>query len=75
MYSPLSNCRGSLINRGVGSPPDIGNFLGGGNKLKWVDICEKVLIGGRYLIDWGVTVMPLIANIKQFRISLSPWEG
>ena len=37
-YSPLSNCRGGLINRGVGSPPDIGNLEGGGNKLKWMDI-------------------------------------
>ena len=28
----------SLIVGGVGSPPDIGN-LGGGNRLKWMDIC------------------------------------
>ena len=46
-YSPLSNCRGGLINRGVGSPPDIGNLEGGGNKLKWMDIYEKCLNWGR----------------------------
>ena len=44
-FSPLSNCRVGLIDRGVGSPPDIGNF-GDGNKLKWVDICERSLNGG-----------------------------
>ena len=54
---------GGLINRGVGSPPDIGN-LRGGNKFKWVDICATSL-------NWGVSnrlggqVMSLIAKIKQ----------
>ena len=61
-YSPLSNCRRSLIDREFGSPPDIGN-LGGGNKLKWVDTCETSL-------NWGVSnrfggiAMSLIAKIK-----------
>ena len=41
---------GGLINRGIESPLDICN-LGGGNKLKWVDICETSLNGGGYLID------------------------
>ena len=37
---------GGLINRGVGSSPDIGN-LGDGNKLKWIDFCETSLnLGG-----------------------------
>ena len=38
---------GGLIDRRVGSPPDIGNFWGG-NKLKWVDICETSL-------NWGLS--------------------
>ena len=40
---------GLIKGGGVGSPPDIGN-LGGGNKLKWVEV--EVLIG-EYLIDLG----------------------
>ena len=33
---------GGLINRGVGSTPDIGN-LWSGNELKWLDIYETSL--------------------------------
>ena len=33
LYSPLSNFSGGLIDRGIGSSPEIPN-LGGGNKLK-----------------------------------------
>ena len=38
---------GGLINRGVGSPTNIGN-LGSDNKLKLMDICETSL-------NWGVS--------------------
>ena len=37
MYSPLSNCRGVLINSG--SEVHLTFVIWGGNKLKWLDIC------------------------------------
>ena len=47
MHAPPSLIVGGLINKRVGSPPDIGN-LGGANELNWVDICETSF-------NWGVS--------------------
>ena len=39
-YSPLSNHRGVLINRGSEVHLKFVNFREGGSKLKWVNICK-----------------------------------
>ena len=54
-----------LINRGFGSPPNIGNSVGS-NKLKWMDICKTWRnCGGTNRFRRGFKIMLLAAKFEQ----------